>query len=224
MSNIEKTSSADKWTSVQAYALSVVCLLVGLAGGWLIRGSQGSSVAPVDSAVAATPQSASGATGQPTPEQLRHMADKQAVPLLEGLSTDPDNPDLLAKIGNLYYDARQFPAAIEYYQRSLKVRPKDAGVRTDMATAYWYQGNADTAITEFHHALADEPNKPNALFNLGVVQWQGKMDVDGALATWQKLLDANPNYEGKDKIVELMAQVKKHSGIKSGTQAKALAE
>ena len=209
---------------MQAYALSVVCLLVGLAGGWFIRGSQGSSVAPVDSAAAATPQSASEATGQPTPEQLRHMADKQAAPLLEGLNTDPDNPDLLAKIGNLYYDARQFPAAIEYYQRSLKVRPKDAGVRTDMATAYWYQGNADTAITEFHHALADEPNKPNALFNLGVVQWQGKMDVDGALATWQKLLDANPNYEGKDKIVELMAQVKKHSGIKSGTQAKALAE
>jgi tetratricopeptide (TPR) repeat protein len=87
-----------------------------------------------------------------------------------------------------------------------------------MATAYWYAGNPDTAIAEFKRVLADEPNKPNTLFNLGVVQWQGKMDVKGALATWQKLLDTNPNYEGKDKIVELMAQVKKHSGIKPGTQ------
>jgi cytochrome c-type biogenesis protein CcmH/NrfG len=50
------------------------------------------------------------------------------------------------------------------------------------------------------------------------------MDVKGALATWQKLLDTNPNYEGKDKIVELMAQVKKHAGIKPGAQAKPLAE
>jgi cytochrome c-type biogenesis protein CcmH/NrfG len=50
------------------------------------------------------------------------------------------------------------------------------------------------------------------------------MDVKGALATWQKLLDTNPNYEGKDKIVELMAQVKKHAGIKPGTPAKAMAE
>ena len=93
-----------------------------------------------------------------------------------------------------------------------------------MATAYWYAGNPDTAIAEFKRVLADEPNKPNTLFNLGVVQWQGKMDVKGALATWQKLLDTNPNYEGKDKIVELMAQVKKHAGIKPGTPAKAMAE
>jgi cytochrome c-type biogenesis protein CcmH/NrfG len=93
-----------------------------------------------------------------------------------------------------------------------------------MATAYWYTGNADLAVSEFNGALADEPNKPNALSNLGVVQWQGKMDADGALATWQRLLETNPNHEGKSKVVELMAQVKKHSGIKPGTQAKALSE
>lgn len=50
------------------------------------------------------------------------------------------------------------------------------------------------------------------------------MDVDAALASWQKLVDTNPNYEGKAKVVELMAQVRKHSGIKPGTQAKALPE
>ncbi|HST11875.1 MAG TPA: tetratricopeptide repeat protein [Terriglobales bacterium] len=150
------------------------------------------------------------------------MADKQASPLLDELQKDPANPELLAKVGNVYYDAQQYPVAIDYYQRVLKVKPADASVRTDMATAYWYTGSADTAIAEFNRALADEPNKPNALFNLGVVQWQGKMDIKGALATWQRLLDTNPNYEGKAKVVELMAQVKKHSGIQPGTQAKDL--
>jgi len=33
-------SSSVKWTGVQAYTLAVVCLLLGMAGGWLIRGSQ----------------------------------------------------------------------------------------------------------------------------------------------------------------------------------------
>ncbi len=33
-------SSGVTWTSVQAYTLAVVCLLLGMAGGWLIRGSQ----------------------------------------------------------------------------------------------------------------------------------------------------------------------------------------
>jgi len=150
------------------------------------------------------------------------MADKQAEPLRSQLKTDPNNAELLANIGNIYYDTHQFQAAIDYYQRSLQIKPDNASVRTDMGTAYWYSDNADAAITEFKRALADEPNKPNALFNLGMVLWQGKVDVGGALLAWQKLLDTNPNYENKGKLLDLMAQVRKHSGIKPGTQAKAL--
>ena len=221
MAEEKKTSSAEQWTSVQAYALAAVCLFVGVAGGWFVRGSQAPS-APGMQTVAASTQGSNTSAPQPSAEEMRRMADKQAEPLLAKLQTEPKNPELLASIGNVYYDAQLFPVAIEYYGRSLQTKPKDASVRTDMATAYWYVGNADTAITEFNKALRDEPNKANALFNLGVVQWQGKMDVEAALATWQKLLDSNPNYENKDKLLELMAQVKKHAGLKPGTQAKAI--
>jgi tetratricopeptide (TPR) repeat protein len=220
MSNTEK-SFPTTWTSPQAYGLSVLCLAIGLASGWFIRGSQSPRGTPIETASAATSQDGSG-TGQPTPEQLRRMADKQAAPLIEGLQRDQANPELLAKVGNIYYDAQQFPVAIDYYQRALKAKPADASIRTDMATAYWYTGSADTAISEFNRALADEPNKPNALFNLGIVQWQGKMDIQSALATWQRLLDTNPDYDGKSKVVELMAQVRKHSSLKPGAQGKEL--
>jgi len=213
--------SIAQWTSVQAYTLAVICLLVGIAGGWLIRGSQ--SPAAIDaSASATTPAAAAAAAQTPTPAQMLKMAETQAAALIEKLKSDPANAELLQNIGNIYYDAQQFPTAIDYYQRALKVEPKNAGVRTDMATAYWYTGNADTAIAEFQKSLSYEPNKPNTLFNLGIVQWQGKMDIDKAVATWQKLLDTNPNYEGKDKVLELMAQAKKHSSVKPGTPAKPL--
>jgi tetratricopeptide (TPR) repeat protein len=142
--------------------------------------------------------------------------------MIEKLKADPNNLELLQGIGNVYYDAQQFPTAIEYYQRALKVQPSNTGVRTDMATAYWYTGDADTAITQFQKSLSYEPNKANTLFNLGIVEWQGKMEIDKATATWQKLLDTNPNYEGKDKVLQLMAQAKKHSGVKPGTPAKPL--
>src|SRR5215469_13134547 len=224
MSETKKTSSVEQWTSLQAYALAAVCLVVGIAGGWFIRGSQAPGVAATQTVSAATNQQASSASAQPSPEEMRRMADKQAEPLLAKLQSDPNNADLLAGLGNVYYDAQQFPVAIDYYQKSLKIKPSDASVRTDMATAYWYVGSADTAITEFNRALADEPNKANALFSLGVVQWQGKLDVPAALATWQKLLQTNPNYENKDKLLELMAQVKKHAGMKAGAPAKGLGE
>jgi cytochrome c-type biogenesis protein CcmH/NrfG len=217
------SSSNEQWTSVQAYVLAVICLLVGIAGGWFIRGSQ--SVAPIaETATASAPAPSMGnsSTQPPTPAQMQKMADTQAAPFIEKLKADPNNAGLLANIGNIYYDTQQYPTAIDYYQRALKLEPANAGVRTDMATAYWYTGEADTAIAEFQKSLSYEPNKANTLFNLGIVEWQGKMDIDKATAAWQKLLATNPNYEGKDKVLELMAQAKKHSGVKPGTPAKPL--
>ena len=212
MTTTGQSSPTQQWTSVQAYTLAVICLLLGVAGGWLIRASgPGSPVAPPASA--SMPESAEAASQQVSPAQLKNMADTQVQPLLEKLKTTPNDPDLLASIGNAYYDAQQYPNAIEFYQRALKVQPNNANIRTDMATAYWYSGNPDLAIEEFRKSLSYEPNKPNTLFNLGIVQWQGKMDVAAAVATWQKLLDTNPNYEGRGKVEELMAQAKQHSNI-----------
>jgi tetratricopeptide (TPR) repeat protein len=224
MTDTNRSMSIEQWTSVQAYTLAVICLLVGIAGGWFIRGSQSPAAAAAETATASAPAmgSANAAVQTPTPAEMQKMADTHAEPLIEKLKADPTNAGLLENIGNIYYDAQQFPTAIDYYQRALKAEPANTGVRTDMATAYWYTGDADTAIAEFQKSLAYEPNKANTLFNLGIVEWQGKMDIDKAVVAWQKLLDTNPNYEGKDKVLELMAQAKKHSGVKPGTPAKPL--
>jgi cytochrome c-type biogenesis protein CcmH/NrfG len=225
MPDTRKTSPTENWSSVQAYTLAVICLLLGVAGGWLFRGSQSPAAATPETASAAAPNGTNAGMGaQPTPDQMKRMADTQATPLLEKLKTDPNDPELLVNVGNFYYDAQLYPTAIDYYQRALKIKPADAAVRTDMATAYWYLGNADAAIDEFNQALSYEPNKSNTLFNLGVVKWQGKMDIDGAVAVWQKLLETNPHYEGKDKVEQMIAQAKKHAGVKPGTPAKPLPE
>jgi cytochrome c-type biogenesis protein CcmH/NrfG len=224
MTEIKKTTVTPKWTTLQAYTLAVVCLLLGIAGGWLFRGSQSASSPAPETAAAAPPSSTgmSGGNAQPSPEQMKQMADTQAQLLLEKLKSDPTNADLLASVGNVYYDTQQYPTAINYYQQALKSQPANTGIRTDMATAYWYTGDADTAISEFKKSLSYDPNKANTLFNLGIVEWQGKMDINDAVATWQKLLDTNPNYENKDKVVELIAQARKHTGVKPGTAAKPL--
>jgi cytochrome c-type biogenesis protein CcmH/NrfG len=215
----ENKGQATSWTGVQAYTLAVVCLLLGVAGGWFIRGSQSPAARVTNIETAAAP---ANANAQPSPEQMRKMADTQAAPLLEQAKSNPNDPDLLGKIGNVYYDVQDYATAISYYQRALKIQPSNANVRTDLATAYWYTGNPDSAIQEFNKALSYEPNKANTLFNLGVVQWQGKMDIKSAVATWQKLLATNPNYENKDKVKQLIAEAEKHSNVKPGTPAKPL--
>jgi cytochrome c-type biogenesis protein CcmH/NrfG len=208
--------SIKPWTNLKANSLAVVCLLAGIAGGWSIRGSLSSAVAGshVEAGIPTPSTTAPGAESPiPRPARLKEMADAQATPLLERLKSDPNNPALLVSIGNLYYDAQQYPIAVDYYGRALNARPADADVRTDMATAYWYMGNADAAIAEFNKALTYAPNHPNTLFNLGLVKWQGKKDSAGAVADWEKLLASNPNYEGKDKVLQMIADVKNHRQV-----------
>jgi len=220
MTSIGRTL-AKEWPMERALILAVLCVSVGIAGGWFIHGgltSAQSGSAKAAIVAQATANSAAPASQNPSPVQLKALADSQVAPLLEKLKSDPNNPDLLAAIGNIYYDAQQYRAAIDYYGRVLNAKPSESAVRTDMATAYWFMGDADTAISEFNRALTYAPNNPNTLFNLGIVKWQGKHDAIGALADWKKLLAANPNYEGRDKVEQMMAEAKNQAVAKPGTK------
>jgi tetratricopeptide (TPR) repeat protein len=214
MTNLAKKDSLrEVWTSAQVYILAAVCLAIGLASGWLVRGSQAHGTTPQVNFAIPPALSAQPATGQAPLDQ--QAVEQQAASLLAQLQKAPDNSELLSAVGNTYYDGGMYAKAIEYYQRSLRSLPSNANVRTDMATAYWYAGDADTALAEYEKALSYEPSLPNALFNMGIVKWRGTMDVPGALAAWQRLLDTNPNYEQRGKVLELMAEVKKQGNAKT---------
>jgi tetratricopeptide (TPR) repeat protein len=156
----------------------------------------------------------------PSLNQLQAIADAQVAPQLLKLKSDPNNPELLANIGNVYYDAQQYPTAVDYYGRALKAKPSDAAVRTDLGTAYWFMGNADSALTEFNKALTYAPTNPNTLFNRGLVRLKGKQDPAGAISDFEKLLATNPNYEGKDNVEKMMAEAKKQPAVSEEATAK----
>ncbi len=216
-------SYAIQWTRERTALLALVCLLAGIAGGWSFRGLHAkalASAAPAQTADNAKPQPAPAAAPTPSPAQLKEVADAQAAPLIEKLKSDPANPELLAGVGNLYYDAQQYAVAVDYYARALRSKPADAAVRTDMGTAFWFMGDADKAIAEFEKALVYVPDNPNTLFNLGMVKWKGKKDAAGAIASFEKLLATDPNYEQKNQVEEMLAQLKGHaSGAGVGRQA-----
>jgi cytochrome c-type biogenesis protein CcmH/NrfG len=213
----QQPNSGGTWTGTQAYVFAIICLVVGVAIGYLVRGS--GSQAPAASA----PQAAAAPAGmgmgngqQPTPDQMKHMAEKQAEPLLAQLKTKPNDPQLLYQVGNVYYDTQNYPEAISYYEQSLKANPNSPDVRTDMATAYFYSGDVDKALAELAVVLKSNPTHANALFNQGMILWKGKMDINGAVTAWKKLLETNPNYERKEEVQAFITQAEKHANIKPG--------
>jgi cytochrome c-type biogenesis protein CcmH/NrfG len=209
--------SKQRWTSMQAYILAVICLIVGFGVGYLLRGPGGKG-APA--AAGSSPQAMSGGGKEgfqhPSAEQIQEMANKQAEPLLAKLKNNPKDLEVLTQLGNLYYDAQLYPKAIDYYKKVLAETPKNASVRTDLATALFYIGDFDDAISEFDTALKDDPKNGNALFNRGIAKWQGKMDIEGALADWNKLLKENPGYEHADEVKKYIDQANVHRNVKPG--------
>jgi cytochrome c-type biogenesis protein CcmH/NrfG len=205
------TSTSDTniaWTSAQAYLLAVFCLLLGVALGYLFRGS----ASPATSAAAAsTSQQGSAAQSQQQSAEAQAAVEQAGAPLLEVVNKNPNDFDALVKLGNVYYDGQQFANAIQYYERALAIQPENVDVRTDMGTAYWYSGNADKALAELQTSLKYKPGHPQTLFNLGWVRWQGKADPKGAVEAWEKLLKANPDYPQKDQVEKYIAKAKEHA-------------
>ncbi len=219
MTNQQARNSGANWTGTQAYVLAIICLVVGVAIGYLVRGSASPGSTTAQTAANAPAAMGGGMGGMqqpPTQEQMKHMAEKQAEPLLAQLKDKPNDPQLLYQIGNIYYDTQNYPEAIGYYEKSLAQNPNSPDVRTDMGTAYFYSGDVDKALSEFALVLKQNPTHANALFNQGMVLWKGKMDVAGAVAAWKKLLETNPNYEHKDEVQAFITQAEKHANIKPG--------
>lgn len=208
VSTISPRTVQTPWTAKQAYGLAVFCLLLGVALGYLFRGS----ASPASQVSASAPASTGmNAAAKPTAEQQRALVDQAAGPLLDAVTKNPNDVASLANLGNVYYDGEQYAEAIKYYQRALDVKPDYADVRTDLGTAYWYLGDADRALTEFKKSLKVRPNHPGTLFNMGIVEWQGKGDPAGAVNTWQQLLKENPNYAQRQQVEDLIAKAKQHS-------------
>jgi len=204
---------AGYWSSSQSYVLAVITLLLGVAVGYLVRGSDTTDAATKTSSRSTTGSNFSGSdAGQPSRAELTARI---VGPLLEQLKTRPNDADLLVNIGNGYYDGQDYVNAIDYYQKALKLRPENVDVRTDMATAMWYSGDADRAIKQYEQSLKFQPTHAQTLFNMGIVKWQGKKDGKGAIQTWERLLASNPSYPDRPKVQQLLDQVKREIGSSS---------
>ena len=147
--------------------MAVISLVVGLAIGYLFRGSQSPAV-PAQPAASAQPAAPAGGMGgqMPTLDQMKQMADTKAAPLLEKLKGDPNNKDLLIQAGNLYEATHQFKEAAAYYDKALQIDPKNVPIRTQMASCLYYNGDVDGAISQLQQALHYDPKDVNSLFNL----------------------------------------------------------
>jgi cytochrome c-type biogenesis protein CcmH/NrfG len=221
------TPAQTGWTSTQVYAMAVLCLIVGVTVGYLFRGSNSATPAAQPAAVQQQPGAPGGMPGgmsggmsggmqqPPTAEQLKAMADKQVAPLLEQVKQNPKDTEAMNKIGTFYLAAQQFDLAQQWFQKSVDVKATAESL-TKLANAQFYGGSGEKALSTLDKALQLDPNYANALYNKGMLKWQVRGDLKGAVDSWEKLLKItskdNPN---REKLVKLIEHAKQQEGMSS---------
>ncbi len=188
----------------QVVVLAAICAVLGLGIGYVLRGVERSPFASMG--MTAAPLTAKR---MPTLEELKQMADRQAAPLLAQLKNDPHDSALLVEVGGIYHGSHQFKAAAGYYSKAVEIDPRNAALRTKLASSLYRSGDVDGAIAQLNQGLGYDPKDANSLFNLGMILLQGKGDAQGALAAWQRLLKSNPQLsaERRAEVQKQMAEV-----------------
>lgn len=141
-----------------------------------------------------------GGTSAPPPSttvngqaQSQNDATEQAIINLEAEVTDnPENFENWIRLGHLYYDANQPEKAIGAYTKSLEFHSGDANLLTDLGVMYRRTKRPEKAIESFNQAIAKDPSHLPSRFNKGIVLMYDLDDSAGAIATWEELLEIDP--------------------------------
>jgi cytochrome c-type biogenesis protein CcmH/NrfG len=199
--------SESGWQGKHVYLIATTCLALGVVTGYFVRGSQ----SPVPATPAApTVSTAPGQSAErPTLEKMKQMADTAAAPVLEKVKSNPNDFDSLNEAGKIYRATHQFKEAASYYEKALQLQPKNAAVRTDLASCLYYAGDVDGALSELDKAITYDPNFYGAMLNIGIIKLQAKHDADGAVRSWEKILKTNADPRVKEMVRRKIAVTKR---------------
>ncbi len=111
----------------------------------------------------------------------------------EVLAIDPGNFEALTQVGRFFTMKKDYPQAIQHYQRALQINDQAADVHFNLGFIYLAQGAYDSAKASYENCLALSPQyKDEVLTNLGIVEIK-KKNYDRARQLLREALDLNAN-------------------------------
>jgi tetratricopeptide (TPR) repeat protein len=144
---------------------------------------------------AAAPPAQGQAAGQSAPAGSRAVPlDAERAKALQSVAAqNPKDAQPRVQLGNMYFDAEQYPQAITWYEQAFALNDRDPNLSTDLGVAYYYTNQPDRAIKQFEHSLSIDSRHVKTLLNMGIVRAFGKQDLEGAAKAWEEVVAIDPN-------------------------------
>ena len=109
------------------------------------------------------------------------------------LKENPNDPDALFHMADLYERNAQYKEAIDTYKKALKIRPGSGYIYFKIGTAYDRINQPAEAVDAFQSAIKHMPNYAVAYNNMGIAY--GKLNKpDNEIAALKKAIKLRPRY------------------------------
>lgn len=181
-------------TRKSATAQSVVMLLVGALVGFGAGYFAGGGGRPAGSGT--VPSGAGVGAGDRLAELTR------------SLERDPENPQILMDLGNLYYDREDWDRAVETYEKARRKAPKNPNLLSDLGAAQRNRGQFELAVAFFQKARENDANHWQSLLNWLLVEAYDRRDAAAAQRLYDEVKQRYPEIPQIDKIQEQIARIR----------------
>jgi Flp pilus assembly protein TadD len=125
---------------------------------------------------------------------------------VEELGVDSSDPQSLARLGDEYFERRNYKQAIELYKKALEINPNDTDTFNDLGLAYLYTGNSNLAEEVLMNGIEVDPEFQRIWLSLGyVLKSAGKNEE--ARSVLQKTVDMDPANEIGQEAIRMLGQL-----------------
>ncbi|GEM_PF-362137 len=107
---------------------------------------------------------------------------------------DPDNPEILNKLGFILHRQGHDEDALHYYERSLRIDPDDDLTHNAIAAVLRSLGRLDEAQEHYKAAVDIDENFEETYYNYGELLLE-KGDREGAKMMFEKALELKPDFQ-----------------------------
>ena len=159
----------------------IIIVAVGVAG-YLLGARTGSGSRAVKQGEAFHPFQ------QEAPAAIR----EEIIHLKAQLASNPHNANALSDLGDLYFNARKYNQAIDYYKRAIDIKPGDADLYNDLGLSVFYLGNALEGIKYIDEGIEKNPEFQRIWLTKGFILANGMNNFSGAREAWEKAVSIDP--------------------------------
>jgi tetratricopeptide (TPR) repeat protein len=139
-------------------------------------------------------------TGQPTDSSSAAAAPQldtaKVGAAMQKISANPKDVAALKELGDLYFQAGDYPTAIEWEKKAVELEPQDVTALLALGAAQFNSGDSAGAKANWKKVVKLDASNAEAHYDLGFLALSVEpVDMDTAKAEWQKVVDIDPKSE-----------------------------